>query len=453
VTPPDAPSVDEPIQGVERRYRLYELDAEARGAVKHIWPIIAPDLDKAVDAILVVASDLPHLRDVIAQHGPVIKQLEMAHLKALLDGDVDARYFESCRRTVEQEANLGIDSRFRSTAGNYLLRGAIDALARKYWYSRAKLVTNTKLVSKVIAFDVANAITLHREAAEIKRQARRQAIDAAIADFAGTVGATLDAIKDASASLMATCTTMRSMADDAVGRIAVASSAASETTQRVKITSEATDELYGSINHIGQETARALDMAKAAVGDTQRTQLTVFSLKDSAERIGTIVNIISTIAAKTNLLALNATIEAARAGGAGRGFAVVASEVKALASQTSRATEEISQQVNGIQDATRKSVDEISSIARAIEELTSAATSIASAVEQQSNTTRDIAGSIQTAAGYTASASTEITSVEQAARQSATAFSEIADLTARVASRARDLESKVSEFFNRVRAA
>jgi hypothetical protein len=213
---------------VEFRYRLYALDPQARGAIKQIWPIVAPDLDKAVDAILAVTSQLPNLRDVIRQHGHVIKKLEMAHLEALLNGDLDRPYFVSCRKIVEQEATFGIDARFRSTAGNYLLRGALDALARKYRFSPAKLVANTKLVSKVIAFDVANAMTLHR-----------------------TVGEVLEAIKTAAASLTATCTTMRGLADNAVNRIAVASAAAAETTHRVKITSEATDELYGSINHIG----------------------------------------------------------------------------------------------------------------------------------------------------------------------------------------------------------
>ena len=130
-------------------------------------------------------------------------------------------------------------------------------------------------------------------------------------------------------------------------------------------------------------------MARAAVGDTQRTQQAILSLHNTAERIGSVVNIISTIASQTNLLALNATIEAARAGETGKGFAVVAAEVKAR-HQTSRATEEISQQVAAIQDATKKSVDEIARRQRH-RQFDGGRDQHCSAVEQQSATTNDIA--------------------------------------------------------------
>jgi methyl-accepting chemotaxis protein len=194
-------------------------------------------------------------------------------------------------------------------------------------------------------------------------------------------------------------------------------------------------------------------MTKTASGDTQRTQQAVLSLSNTAEQIGEIVGIISTIAAQTNLLALNATIEAARAGDMGKGFGIVASEVKALAKKTSDATNKISHQVAAIQDSTRKSVGEISSIAKVIEQLTASATVIASAVEEQATTTRDIATSMQTASRYTASASTEISSVENAAGRNAVAFNEIGNLSAQMSSRAQELKSRVVTFFNRVRAA
>jgi len=446
-------SDSKPIQNIDARLALYQLDAHARDTVKGLWPAVASHLDRAVDAILDATSKLPNIGAAVAKNRSRLKSLEMSHLQTLMDDALGARYFASCRTTVEQEAAIGIDARFRSTAGNYLLRAALDALAQKHKFSRTRLVDDAKLLSQVIAFDVANAMTLHREAADRTAENRRQTIDAAIRDFDATIGAVLLSIKDALALLSATCTTMREVANDSLKRMAVASRASEETTQRVKVTGDATEELYGSIHHIGQETARSLDMAKAAVDDTQRTQKAILSLNDAAERIGSIVSIISAIASQTNLLALNATIEAARAGDAGKGFAVVASEVKALAGQTSRATDEISQQVGAIQTATKKSVDEISAISRVIGQLTSTATSIATAVEEQSATTRDIASTIQTAAGHTASASTEIQSVEQAAERSVTAFSEIAELTAAVSSRADELESKVSEFFGRVRAA
>jgi methyl-accepting chemotaxis protein len=443
----------DPVQAFEARLKLYSLDDRARQVLAEAWPVIEPTLEAAIVEIIAVIRVLPRVGEIVNRNADLYSKLETAHFRALLGGKLDRDYAESCRRTVEQEAAIGLDARVRSTAGSYVLKAALDALARKYWYSAAKVAERGRIVSQVISFDVANAMTLHRQAAEQANAARRSAIDEAITDFAGAIGEVVEAIKETSASLTTTSSALNQVADDTLKRMASASSASAETTQRMSATVAATEALSESINEIGQQSTRGLSMAQSAVADAERTQEVIRSLNNAAERIGSVVGAISAIAAQTNLLALNATIEAARAGETGKGFAVVAAEVKTLANQTSRATEDISQQVAAIQNATKHSVEEISSIARAIGELTSVSTSIASAVQEQGATTSAIAESIQDAAGHTAQASAEIGAVDEVVTRGAKAIGDITTWTARLSSRAQDLETKVATFFTRVRAA
>jgi len=441
------------IQAFQARLTMYGLDHEARRLVAESWPAIAPKLGAAIDEILAATGALPHIGSIIAEHRDFLKKLELTHFQALLGGKLDDDYAESCRRTVGQEAALGLDARLRSTAGSYVLKAALLALYRKHRFAPAKAAQCGIAISQAISFDVANAMTLHRQAAEAAALARRETIDSAIVEFDGAIGAVVAAIKEASVSLSATCATLGSVASDTLSRMGSASAASSETAQRMGIVVDATEEISSSIAEIGQQASHGMRMAQSAVDDAERTQQAIRSLADTAERIDSVVGAISAIAAQTNLLSLNATIEAARAGEAGKGFAVVAGEVKTLANQTSRATEDVARQIAAIQDATKRSVAEIAAIARVIAELTGVSTSIAAAVEQQATTTRNIAESIHTAAGHTARASTEIASVEQAVTKGAAAVDEIGQWTAELSTRAADLESKVATFFSRVRAA
>src|SRR5262249_7851893 len=140
------------------------------------------------------------------------------------------------------------------------------------------------------------------------------------------------------------------------------SAASAETSSNVQSVASATEEMASSVTEISRQVQESSRVASQAVDQARQTDGRIAALSQAADRIGDVTKLITTIAEQTNLLALNATIEAARAGDAGRGFAVVAQEVKALASQTGKATGEIASQISEIQTATRESVTAIKEI-------------------------------------------------------------------------------------------
>lgn len=433
------------------RLALYELDERSRKILQAIGQVAASILPAAIDRFLASASKVPAFGSIYVQHKEEFKNTEVAQFQVLFAGKFDATYIETCNRTAQVYRTFGIEGRARISAATVVLRTILAALMRKHRFSTTTMAERSDVLCRAIMFDIAMTMTIYLDRARSERQVRQRTVDTAIADFNGMIGAVINAIKESSGSLSAAASTMRQVADDTVARMASATSVSTETARTVDVVVAATERLSTSIVAIGQDAARGLAMTRSALSDAERTNRTIQSLYEAAERIGSVVGLISQIASQTNLLALNAAIEAARAGEAGMGFAVVAAEVKALATQTSRATEDISGQIAAVQEATKGSVNEISSIARSISDLTRVAKGIASAVEEQGLATREIALNIHTAMHNTARASSEMQSVENATNQSVTAVNEIAGWTTRLLGRADDLESKVKEFFARIR--
>src|SRR5579863_4125690 len=191
LTHPDtgmATTESESVQAFDDRLVMYGLDERARRIVAETWPVIAPSLDGAIEEILAATMALPKIRDIVTANRALLQKLEIAHFTALLGGSLGAQYSQTCRETVAQEAKLGFDARLRSTAGSYVLKAALAALARKYRFSPARVADYGSIVARVISFDVANAMTLHRQSAEQAALARRKVIDDAIADFASAIG-------------------------------------------------------------------------------------------------------------------------------------------------------------------------------------------------------------------------------------------------------------------------
>jgi methyl-accepting chemotaxis protein len=271
--------------------------------------------------------------------------------------------------------------------------------------------------------------------------------------FERSIRSSLDEVGAATREVLDQAQTLRDAAAKSSADGNMMSAVVAEATASIEAVATASSEMTTSIHAVTQQITESSSIAEGAVMEADRTNLVIEGLASAATAIGNVVRLINDIASQTNLLALNATIEAARAGEAGKGFAVVATEVKSLASQTARATEEISTQIAAMQAATKQAVEAIRSIARTIGGIHEITASIAGAINQQRDVTDEISRGVQATARRAEGLSSGVHRVECSAAETGVVASRITDQSRNVHDRMENIRGEIEVFLGQVTAS
>lgn len=309
---------------------------------------------------------------------------------------------------------------------------------------------------QVFAGNLAETERLRAERRENERKAaetRKEEMMRLAADFEAAVGSSIESVTAASTALESTAKTLTRAAEATQQLSGMVASASEGTLANVQSVAAASEQLSCTVTEISRQVNESSVVAADAVKQASSTNERVVELQKSATRIGDVIGLINSIAAQTNLLALNATIEAARAGDAGKGFAVVAQEVKALASQTSKATSEIGSQISEMQAATEEAATAIGAITETISRMSEISTAIAAAIEEQNCSTREISANVMEAAKGTSEVTSNITEVSRSASSTGEASTALLTSAQSLSGESRALKGQVQHFLERVRAA
>lgn len=291
-----------------------------------------------------------------------------------------------------------------------------------------------------------------QKAGQMRQIKRAEELEVLTKGFEEEIAELLGMLASASTELDSTAKSMNEITRKASDELGMVSKASDSTNQNIQAVAGASEELSASISELSAQVQGTSRATNAANDDVNRASDQINGLLNASERIGAVVGLILDIAEQTNLLALNATIESARAGEAGKGFAVVANEVKALATETSKATEQISQEVHAVQNEVKSAVEAIKGIAVKINEVNHSATAIASAIEEQNATTEEISRNTQSSSVHMKNLNDNVSSVMEASKITESAATDVLSASSMLNERAVSLKKNIDEFLSRVKA-
>jgi len=438
----------------EVRLAIYGVTSAMDRDRREIWALLDPDFDATMrNHVARVIECAPAYADNFRKHQAAFLQAYRTYTSKLFLNPFDEQWAADAEVRAKFEIDHQIDMRSRGIISRSVLSGVSEVVARRHRFSGRTVARLCDVAQRVLLLDAANAVACHTNLAAHEAKARSDQLIAAVQEFGQAVTDIRTAIAVAVRSLEETSHRLTSVAEGAATQAQTASTVADDAASGVQGTASATSELLASIAEIRCRATKTAEMAHQSFSHAETTTATIRSLSQAVDKIGSVVGLISDIAAQTNLLALNATIEAARAGEAGRGFSVVASEVKSLATQTAKATEEIGQQIALIQEATRRAVEGIEGTGTTIAGIAGIAEEVANSVDQQAAATDGIAETANRAADNAKTVAEALKTVADAVRLTQTDAAAVLDLSRNLSGRTTDLEAGMNTLFTAAREA
>ena len=342
-------------------------------------------------------SEWPEIQNAL--NDPKVHEARVGHWVRAASGKLNEGFVESGRRLAAAFYQNGVPGYAVAICHSVVSRGLIEELKLEEPSTglfsakdREKKLALRNTIQRVAWMDLELLLEVYAAA---EKESKRTEMHKLADTFEQKVRIVVDSLNVSSKHMDEVVGSLSSTAARSTDASTSVAAAAEQASSNVSMVATAAQQMELAVQEIAEQVQTSTTIAGQAVVKAEATSDTMGSLSAAVGRIGAVVELIANIASQTNLLALNATIEAARAGEAGKGFAVVASEVKALASQTAKATTEIADQIGNLKSIAGESVDSIRQIREIIERINESSTAIGAAIEQQNASTMEISRNIQ----------------------------------------------------------